>query len=124
MLPRDETWLASACPQSPVLTEWADQEGLSPQSLSPKDRERVKAKFRVLNEQLQRLSEQLPTWIIPDANLRSLMLEQMRQQVVSPYGKLYNRFANSGFTTNREKYLKHTPDQLQAALQAFFVGTK
>lgn len=118
---------ATAAPssaQAPVLTEWADQEGLSPQNLSPKDRERVKAKFRVLNDHLQRLSEQLPMWIVPDAELRALTLEVMQRLVVSPYGKLYARFAGSGFTTNREKYLKHTPEQLQAALQAFFVGIK
>lgn len=84
----------------------------------------MKSKFRVLNEQLQRLQEQLPTWIIPDSELRALMQEQLRRQVVSPYGKLWSRFSQSSFTTNREKYLKHTPEQLQAALQGFFVGVK
>lgn len=107
-----------------MLTEWADQEGLSPQNLSPKDRERVKSKFRVLNEGLQKLMETLPVWIIPDGDLRKLMLESMRKVVVGPYGKLYGRFAGSAFTTNKEKYVKHSPEELWGALQAFFVGTK
>ena len=38
------------------------------------------------------------------------------------YEELYGRFAGSGFTTNKEKYLHFTPEQLDALVDGFLAG--
>jgi exocyst complex protein 7 len=111
------TWGAAAA-------EVNDTSGLDPSSLSARDRERVKDKFRLFNEALEALSARLPHWSVPDAALRRQLRAQLRAAVLPGYAQLYSGFAGSSFTKFKEKYVKYAPDEAERAFQSFFEGLR
>jgi exocyst complex protein 7 len=81
------TWGAAAA-------EVSDTRGLAAASLSAKDRERVKDKFRIFNEALEGLSSQLPHWSVPDAELRGQLRAKLHAAVLPAYEELFDEFAS------------------------------
>jgi exocyst complex protein 7 len=106
----------------PVIEALNDCSGLDPRSLSTKDRERVKEKFRVFNEALEAQSQVMPQWSAPDEALRERLREKLTERVLEPYRVLFSRYADSSFTKFKEKYVKHSPQDAERALSSFFEG--
>ena len=99
-----------------------DLYGLDPGSLSTKDRERVKDKFRAFNEALEAHSQVMPQWSAPDEELRGRLRDKVMERVLKPYLVLFTQYADSSFTKFKEKYVRHTPQEAARAVAAFFEG--
>jgi hypothetical protein len=99
-----------------------DLYGLDPGSLSTKDRERVKDKFRAFNEALEAHSQVMPQWSAPDEELRGRLRDKVMERVLRPYLVLFTQYADSSFTKFKEKYVRHTPQEAARAVASFFEG--
>ena len=111
------TWGAAA-------SEVSDVRGLDPASLSVKDRERVKDKFRLFNDSLDAACAALPHWSVPDAELRGVLRGRLHDEVLVPYARLFERFSEAPFTKFKEKYVKVAPDEAERIFQSFFEGLR
>ena len=99
-----------------------DLYGLDPGSLSTKDRERVKDKFRAFNDALEAHSQVMPQWSAPDEELRGRLRDKVMERVLKPYLVLFTQYADSSFTKFKEKYVRHTPQEAARAVASFFEG--
>jgi len=106
----------------PVAETVSDLYGLNPGSLSTKDRERVKDKFRAFNDALEAHSQVMPQWSAPDEAMRRQLREKISDRVLRPYYALFDQFADSSFTKFKEKYVKYTPQEASRVLASFFEG--
>lgn len=105
-----------------AAAEVRDTRGLQPSSLSAKERERVKDKFRLFNEALEAAAGSLPHWSVPDEALRDELKRSLQQSVLHPYTALYNAFPAQTFTKFPDKYVKATPEEAERIFQSFFEG--
>jgi hypothetical protein len=59
-------------------------------------------------------------YTIPTPELADQLREENNSYIVTKYKKFYDTYARLNFATNRDKYIKYTPEDLSLKLREFF----
>eukprot|EP00842_Homolaphlyctis_polyrhiza_P006063 jgi/Hompol1/6458/HPOL_004987-RA len=89
-------------------------------TLTKQQREVVKEKFRGFNKDFDEMYQTQKAYAIPDIELRAQVVKEVKQVLLPMYNRFYDRYTDTEFTKNREKYIKYDKDALAAALSKFF----
>lgn len=60
------------------------------------------------------------TFIPWDAELKNYLTTAMKGYVLPAYTTVYDKYANTEFSRNKEKYLKYDKNKLEVALSSIF----
>lgn len=63
------------------------------------------------------------SYSIPDAELRSLLLNDIKSVLLVLYSRFWDRYQNTEFSKNAEKYMKYDMETLGEMLHEFFSST-
>lgn len=88
--------------------------------LKDKERQQIKDKFKGFNTELEELHRVQRSYAIPDLTLREAVRRDNRDFIVPQYSQFRDRYFNTNFTKNPEKYIKYTPDNVKELLDKFF----
>jgi exocyst complex protein 7 len=84
-------------------------------TLTSKDREAIKEKFRAFNSEFEMLVQRQKSYNLTDAALRQELTKEIR--FISPlYHRFYDRHRGGEFTKNVEKYIKYDKEQFDSIL--------
>lgn len=90
--------------------------------LKEKERQLLKDKFSGFNKEFEEIYESQKKFYIPSEQVE--LAEILRQDntiyIISQYKRFYDTYARLQFATNREKYVKYTPDELASKIREFF----
>ena len=56
------------------------------------------------------------------ADLAQMLRDDNIVYVVGQYKRFYDSYSNVNFTSNRDKYLRYTPEMLSARIREFFTA--
>mmetsp|Transcript_32957 Transcript_32957/g.72844 ORF Transcript_32957/g.72844 Transcript_32957/m.72844 type:complete len:654 (-) Transcript_32957:625-2586(-) len=83
----------------------------------------VKSKFKSFNSALEALYAMQTGWSIPDTKLKAAVRQVVLQDLLPLYERFYTRFQGQDFTTNRSKYLRYSPGDVEVMVDTdFFEG--
>ncbi|XP_072167863.1 exocyst complex component 7-like [Diadema setosum] len=88
--------------------------------LKDKERQQIKEKFKGFNTELEELHRIQSCYAIPDSTLREAVRRDNRDFIVPRYIQFRDRYFNTNFTKNPEKYMKYSPEQVKDLLDKFF----
>ncbi|CAH1716975.1 unnamed protein product [Aphis gossypii] len=88
--------------------------------LKDKDRNIIKERFSGFNKEIEEILKLQRGYTIPDVELREGLKRDNKEFVLPKYSAFYDKFSQSSFTKNPEKYVKYTPAQVSAMLDRFF----
>jgi exocyst complex component 7 len=92
--------------------------------LKDKDRQIIKDHFNGFNREFEAIYETQRQYFIP-AGQNELAVKLRGNNnliVISQYKRFYQRYATINFATNRDKYVKYTPEELERRMNEFFTG--
>ena len=75
--------------------------------MTNKEREQIKELFKTFNESFEDALRNYEKYNISDANLRVYLASEIKKLITSAYFKLYDKYGNSDFTKNKQKYVKY-----------------
>ncbi|KAL2915192.1 exocyst complex component exo70 [Polyrhizophydium stewartii] len=108
----------------PVIEHLMDTTKISEQkivtAMSKQQREAVKERFKNFNKEFDELFQTQKAYAIPDVELRAQVVKEVKQVLLPMYNRFLDRYNESDFTKNKEKYIKYDKDSLAAALDKFF----
>lgn len=87
---------------------------------SKNQKQALKDKFKGFNVELEELFKTQQQYSIPDPTLRRRVRDEIVTLVNLPYQAFYDEYSGVNFTKNRDKYIKYTPDDVEAKLLTFF----
>lgn len=74
------------------------------------------------NKEFEEIYESQKKFYIPSEQVE--LAESLRQDnriyIISQYKRFYDTYSRLNFATNREKYIKYTPDDLANKIREFF----
>lgn len=85
-------------------------------SLTSKDRDAVKERFRVFNTEFDEAIKSCKSFTISDSSLRQSLTGEIRSIIVPLYSRFYDKYTNIEFTKNKEKYIKYTKESIEKAV--------
>ncbi|KAJ8323269.1 exocyst complex component exo70 [Batrachochytrium dendrobatidis] len=88
--------------------------------LSKPQREAVKERFKNFNKDFDEMFQTQKAYAIPDVELRAQVIKEVRQVLLPMYNRFYDRYVETEFSKNKEKYIKYDKDALTGALDKFF----
>ncbi len=74
------------------------------------------------NKEFDEIREVQTKYIIPTPELADQLREENNSYIVTKYKKFYDSYARLNFATNRDKYIKYTPEELSLKLKDFFAS--
>ena len=78
--------------------------------------------FKGFNKEFEEIYETQKQYYIPSE--QNDLAEMLRQDnaiyIISQYKRFYDRYERLNFATNRDKYIKYTPELLTAKMNEFF----
>lgn len=90
--------------------------------LKDKERQLLKDRFSGFNKEFEEIYESQKKFYIPSE--QSELAEILRQDntiyIISQYKRFYETYSRIQFATNREKYVKYTPEDLTERIREFF----
>jgi exocyst complex protein 7 len=89
---------------------------------SKKERGAIKDAFATFNAEVDLLSSLHRAYFVPDEKMRKKVRTSTKANVVPPYVKFYNEYSKTPFTENLNKYLKYTPEAIEALIDGLFEG--
>lgn len=90
--------------------------------LREKERQILKDRFSGFNKEFEEIYETQKKFYIPAEQIE--LAEILRQDntiyIISQYKRFYDTYSKINFATNREKYIKYSPEELSAKIKEFF----
>lgn len=80
----------------------------------------IKDRFACFNKDFQELHRLNRTYAVPDLELRTQIREACKREFLPCYQQFYNYYINQDFSKNKEKYVKYSPELLEALIDQFF----
>lgn len=88
--------------------------------LRDKDRENIKQKFAGFNKEIEEIYRIQKAYAIPDVELRETLKRDNKEFILQKYAIFYDKYLNTSFTKNPEKYLKYKPADVSNMIDNFF----
>lgn len=85
-------------------------------SLSSKDREAAKERFRLFNLEFDEAIKSCKVFVVVDPGLRQSLTSEIRSIIVPLYSRFYDKYINTDFTKNKEKYIKYSKESIEKAV--------
>lgn len=85
-------------------------------SLTSKDRDAVKERFKMFNTEFDESIRACKTLNVIDGELRQSLTNEIRSIIVPLYSRFYDKYVNTDFTKNKEKYIKYSKEGLEKAI--------
>ena len=80
----------------------------------------IKDKFSGFNKEMEEISSTQKKYSIPDVELRESLKRDNKEYILPKYNSFYEKYANVNFTSNPDKYVRHTPAQVSGMIDSFF----
>lgn len=90
--------------------------------LKDKERNAIKEKFTGFNKEFEEIQRQQKPFAMPDAELRSSLIEDNKAYILPFYSSFLRRYVHCGFTKNAEKYVKYSEAEVARCMDTFFEG--
>lgn len=110
-----ESWDLSAR-QLMDTTIMRPQDKSARNSLSSKDREAVKERFKLFNTEFDESIRACKTFTVVDNELRQQLTSEIRSIIVPLYSRFYDKYISSDFTKNKDKYIKYNKESIEKAV--------
>ncbi|VDP85204.1 unnamed protein product [Echinostoma caproni] len=91
--------------------------------MDAKERAALKSLWHDFNMGLNNLIRQHAGVTVPDKELREILERQLIADLVPPYRLFWDRSANLGFTSHREKYMRVSVQDLEMRLRQLLTGS-
>lgn len=85
-------------------------------SLTSKDRDAVKERFKVFNTEFDESIKACKTFNVTDGDLRQALTSEIRSIIVPLYSRFHDKYVNTDFTKNKEKYIKYSKESIEKAI--------
>lgn len=84
----------------------------------------LQSTFKGFNKEFEELYEAQKKYYIPNeqADLAQMLREDNCLYIVGQYKKFYDVYARLNFATNKDKYVKYSPELLGARIREFFTA--
>lgn len=96
------------------------QDGAIRTSLSSSERNNIKEKFKNFNSQMEDMFKTMRFCTVPDSDLKSSVLSDIKSGVIPLYERFYNKYSTLDFSKNREKYVRYTVPQVKLEIDSAF----
>jgi len=80
----------------------------------------IKDKFSGFNKEIEEISSTQKKYSIPDVELRESLKRDNKEYILPKYNSFYEKYASVNFTSNNDKYIKHTPAEVSSMIESFF----
>ena len=88
--------------------------------LSKQQRQKLKDRFKGFNTDFEELFRVQQQYSIPNPELRRKLRNEHITFIGGLYSDFYQNYATTDFTKNKGKYVKFTPEEVEAKLNKFF----
>lgn len=85
-------------------------------SLSSKDREAVKERFKSFNTEFDESLRACKSFTVIDSDLRQSLTKEIRSIILPLYSRFYDKYINTDFAKNKEKYIKYSKESIEKAV--------
>lgn len=85
-------------------------------SLTSKDRDAVKERFKSFNAEFDDLIRSCKGFSVVDSELRQSLTSEIRSIIVPLYGRFYDKYINSDFAKNKEKYIRYDKTSIEKVI--------
>ena len=85
-------------------------------SLNSKDKDAVKERFKSFNVEFDDLIRACKSFSVTDSELRQSLTSEIRSIIVPLYGRFYDKYINSDFAKNKEKYIKYDKTSIEKVI--------
>lgn len=72
------------------------------------------------NKEFEDIVETQTKYYIPSPELANQLRRENGEYIVKKYKQFFDTYSRLNFATNREKYIKYTPEELNAKMNEFF----
>ncbi|THD20594.1 Exocyst complex component 7, partial [Fasciola hepatica] len=97
--------------------------GSSGRALDTKERAALKSLWHDFNTGLNNLIRQHSGITVPDKELRDALERQLIADLIPPYRMFWDRSANIGFSSHRDKYMRVSVQDLEMRLKQLLIGS-
>ncbi|KAJ8037144.1 Exocyst complex component 7 [Holothuria leucospilota] len=91
-----------------------------PSKMKDKERQVIKEKFKGFNQDFEELFKTQKCYAIADSQLREFIRRDNKDFILPQYTKFWNRYIQTSFTKNVEKYIKYNPQDIENMMDKFF----
>nr|CAB3243997.1 exocyst complex component 7 [Phallusia mammillata] len=88
--------------------------------LKDKDKQAVKEKFKLFNNDVEDLVKTHQQWAMANSDMKKEIRALVKHKLVAPYTLFRDKYRMVQFTKNIEKYLKHTPESVSENIDRLF----
>jgi len=90
--------------------------------MKDKERQLLKDRFSGFNKEFEEIYETQKKFYIPSeqAELAEILRQDNIIYIISQYKRFYSTYSKMNFASNREKYVKYTPEELTVMMREFF----
>lgn len=88
--------------------------------LTKAEKQGIKDRFKSFNTDFEETHKSQTSYVIPDTELRSLVLKDVKQLLIPMYQRFWDRYNVIQFSEHPEKYLKYDPGTVERMLNKFF----
>ncbi|CAB53736.2 exocyst complex subunit Exo7 [Schizosaccharomyces pombe] len=111
-----EVW--RQCSQNMLDSTYTKSQNKS--TMSAKEREITKEKFRNFNEQVTSVVQVHRESVRFETGVATFLLQEVKKTVLPLYQRFYDKYINSDFTKNKDKYIKFTKADLDSFITSAF----
>lgn len=91
-----------------------------PTKMKDKERHQIKEKFKGFNQDFEELYKTQKCYAIADTQLREFIRRDNKDHIIPQYTKFWNRYIQTSFTKNVDKYIKYNPKDVENMMDKFF----
>ncbi|KAJ3105464.1 GTP-binding nuclear protein gsp1/Ran [Phlyctochytrium planicorne] len=92
-------------------------------ALTKAQKDGIKDRFKNFNAELENMLAIQRTYTVPDAELKALVMKDLKAILLPLYTRFHERYTNTEFSKNPEKYIRYDKDSLEKVLDQFFEGS-
>eukprot|EP00210_Caulerpa_lentillifera_P004604 g4390.t1 len=92
-------------------------EDITNQSNIQRKKSAIKDRFRTFNSSLEDIHQTQMEWIIPDPGLKKSVRDRILESLIPVYKLFWEKFKDSSFTKNVEKYLKYEVEEVERIIK-------
>ncbi|ORY86853.1 Cullin repeat-like-containing domain protein [Protomyces lactucae-debilis] len=85
-------------------------------SMTSKDREAVKERFRLFNAEFEELIRSSKSFTVQDADLKQQLTGEIRAVIVPLYVRFYDKYVAMDFAKNKDKYIKYDKSSIEKVI--------
>ncbi|OZJ04293.1 hypothetical protein BZG36_02573 [Bifiguratus adelaidae] len=89
-------------------------------TLNSADKQAIKDKFKNFNTEFEDIYRSQKAYAIPDPDLRSQLIRDIKKVLLPLYSRFLERYQNSDFSKNTSKYIRWSNEQLEHMVNGLF----